>query len=46
MSLSFAVLLYNGYEIYQQAPPVPEEVVTTEGEVLYTGQEIKDGQNV
>ena len=46
MSLSFAVLLYYGYEIYQQAPPVPEEVVTTEGQVLFTGQEIKDGQNV
>ena len=46
MSISFAVLLYYGYEIYQKAPPVPEEVVTTEGEVLFTGQEIKDGQNV
>ncbi len=40
MSNSFAVLLYYGYEIYQQAPPVPEDVVTTEGQVLFTGQEI------
>lgn len=43
---SFGVLGYFGYEIYQQAPPVPECVVTTDGKVLFTGQEIKDGQNV
>lgn len=44
--ISFAVLGYYGYEIYQQAPPVPEKVVTTDGTVLFTGQDIKDGQNV
>lgn len=44
--LSFAVLGYYGREIYRQAPPVPERVVTTEGNVVFTGQEIKDGQNV
>ncbi len=43
---SFGVLGYFGYEIYQQAPPVPESVVTTDGKVLFTGQEIKDGQNI
>jgi nitric oxide reductase subunit B len=43
---SFAVLGYYGGEIYRQAPPVPERVVTTEGDVVFTGQEIKDGQNV
>ena len=43
---SFAVLGYFGVEIYQQAPPVPERVVTTDGRVLFTGQEIRDGQNV
>lgn len=46
MSISFAVLIYYGYEIYQQAPPLPEKVVTVEGEVLFTRQDIKDGQNV
>ncbi len=46
MSFSFAVLLYYGYEIYQQAPPIPEKVVTTGGEFLFSGQDIKDGQNV
>ncbi|HVA49873.1 MAG TPA: nitric-oxide reductase large subunit [Pirellulales bacterium] len=46
MAGSFAVLGYFGGEIYRQAPPVPARVVTTEGNVLFTGQEIKDGQNV
>ena len=44
--VSFAVLGYYGGEIYRQAPPVPDEVVTTSGDALFTGQDIKDGQNV
>jgi nitric oxide reductase subunit B len=44
--LSFAVLGYYGGEIYRQAPPIPERVVTTDRVVLFTGQDIKDGQNV
>jgi len=43
---SFSVLLYFGYEIYRQAPPIPNEVVITDGTVLFTGQDISDGQNV
>jgi nitric oxide reductase subunit B len=46
MTISFAVLLYYGREIYRQAPPVPDKVITTEGVTLFTGQDIKDGQNV
>lgn len=46
MVLSFSVLLFYGYEIYRQAPPIPERVVTEDGVVLFTGQDIKDGQNV
>src|SRR5215208_5351421 len=43
---SFAVLGYFGREIYRQAPPIPERVVTPDGVVLFTSQDIKDGQNV
>ena len=43
---SFTVLGYYGSEIYRDAPPVPDQVVTTDGRVLWTGAEIKDGQNV
>ncbi len=46
MVISFAVLLYYGREIYRQAPPIPEQVLTETGELLFTGQDIKDGQNV
>ena len=43
---SFLVLGYYGREIYRLAPPIPDEVVTDSGEVLFTGQDIRDGQNV
>lgn len=43
---SFAILGYYGREIYRQAPPIPSRIVTPDGQVLFSGQEIKDGQNV
>ena len=46
MIVSFSVLLYFGKEIYRQAPPVPVKVIKTDGTLLFTGQDIKDGQNV
>lgn len=46
VGLSFAVLLYYGFEIYQKAPPIPVKVVTTDNRELFSGQDIKDGQNV
>ncbi|HRQ87441.1 MAG TPA: nitric-oxide reductase large subunit [Bacteroidia bacterium] len=45
--VSFAVLLYFGGEIYRQAPPIAKQVVVEgTGEVLFTEQQVKDGQNV
>jgi nitric oxide reductase subunit B len=46
MAISFAVLLYFGKEIYRQAPPVPVRVIKSDGTLLFTGQDIKDGQNI
>lgn len=46
ITVSLLVLGYYGLEIYRTAPPVPKRVVTTDGTVLFTGQDIKDGQNV
>ncbi|HMO24122.1 MAG TPA: nitric-oxide reductase large subunit, partial [Candidatus Melainabacteria bacterium] len=46
IGLSFAVLGYYGYEIYIQAPPIPQKVITEDGAVLFTGDDIRDGQNV
>jgi nitric oxide reductase subunit B len=43
---SFAVLGWVGTEIFRQAPPIPREVVTTDGQVLIAPEEISNGQNV
>ena len=43
---SFAVLLWVCSEIHRQAPPMPEQVVTTDGTVLYTRQDIETGRQV
>ncbi len=44
--LSFAVLLWVGSEIFREAPPIPAQVVTSDGTVLIDEGEILDGQNV
>ncbi len=46
MVISFSVLGYYGTEIYHKAPPIPEKIITENGNVVFTDQEIKDGQNV
>ena len=46
MLTMFSVLLFLGAEIYQQAPPIPQQVVAESGEVLYTKDDIQTGQNV
>jgi nitric oxide reductase subunit B len=42
----FAVLGLFGHEIYRQKPPIPEKIIDESGVVLFTSQQIKDGQNV
>ena len=42
--LSFGALGYLGWQIYLSAPPIPKQVVTAEGEVLFTGEQIQLGQ--
>lgn len=44
--LSFAVLGWVGMKIYQEAPPKPNTVVTTEGEIVFEEGLIDKGQNV
>ncbi|HEY8920956.1 MAG TPA: nitric-oxide reductase large subunit [Chitinophaga sp.] len=43
---SFAVLIFFGTDIYRKLPPIPGKVVDETGNILFTGQDIKDGQNV
>ncbi|MDE2028822.1 MAG: cbb3-type cytochrome c oxidase subunit I, partial [Candidatus Omnitrophica bacterium] len=44
--VSFGLLGWQGVEIYQNKPPIPQEVVTTGGKVLMTKDDIQNGQNV
>ena len=46
MVLSFLVLGWIGTRIYQEMPPLPAKVVSTEGTVLIDEGEIQAGQNV
>ncbi|MCY3005062.1 MAG: nitric-oxide reductase large subunit [Planctomycetota bacterium] len=46
MILSFLVLGWIGTRIYQEMPPLPAKVVTTEGTVVVDEGEIPAGQNV
>jgi nitric oxide reductase subunit B len=41
---SFSVLLWVGNEIYLKAPPIPKQVISTKGEVLFTGDQTMLGQ--
>ena len=42
--ISFAVLGGVGIKVLKSAPPIPSQVVTTEGQVLFDGRTIHDGQ--
>jgi nitric oxide reductase subunit B len=44
--VSFGVLLWMGGEIFRQAPPMPEAVVTEAGETVYTRGDIEMGRQV
>ncbi len=46
IAASFAVLGFFGHRIYQNAPPIPARVVDTSGRVIFTGDDIRNGQNV
>ena len=43
--VSFSILGWTGVRIYQQAPPVPERVVTSDGQVLIGPGEIHRGHS-
>jgi nitric oxide reductase subunit B len=43
---SFGVLLWMGGDLYRQAPPLPERVVTDAGDVVYTRADFERGRQV
>ncbi|MBS1999429.1 MAG: nitric-oxide reductase large subunit, partial [Cyanobacteria bacterium SZAS LIN-2] len=42
----FSTLIFMGHETSNQAPPIPDQVVTADGKVLFTGKDIISGQGV
>jgi nitric oxide reductase subunit B len=42
--LSFGALGYLGWQIYLTAPPIPTAVVSTDGDVVFTGHQVQRGQ--
>src|SRR5262245_51967697 len=44
--VAFLVLGFFGREVYRQAPPIPERVVTSDGTLLMTKDDILTGQEV
>src|SRR5438093_5739515 len=46
LTISFAVLGGVGIKVLKSAPPIPSQVVTSDGRVLFSGDAIQDGQNV
>jgi nitric oxide reductase subunit B len=46
VAVSFGILGWIGTRIYQEMPPIPDRVVTTEGKEVVASGEIGRGQNV
>jgi len=42
--LTFGVLIFGGYLINREKPPIPSKVITQKGEILFTGEDIMAGQ--
>ncbi|MGE8360374.1 nitric-oxide reductase large subunit [Pseudomonas sp.] len=44
LGVTFCVLGWFGREVYRQAPPIPDQVVSVSGQVLFDAEGILDGQ--
>lgn len=44
VGVTFTLLGYFGAEVYRAAPPIPDQVVSANGEILMTEESILDGQ--
>ena len=42
---AFILLGFLGKEVYNERPPIPEQFVSEDGSVVYTKQNIMDGQS-
>ncbi len=46
MILGFSVLIWITIRAYREAPPIPKQVVTADGQTIFTGDDIRAGQQV
>ncbi|HLE12029.1 MAG: nitric oxide reductase large subunit [Bdellovibrionales bacterium RIFOXYD12_FULL_39_22] len=44
--VAFSILGWGGIDVYREAPPIPARVVSSSGELLFTGEDITVGQLV
>jgi nitric oxide reductase subunit B len=44
--VSFSVLLWSGTQIYEKSPPMPDNVVASDGSLIYSRAEIEKGRQV
>jgi len=44
--LGFSILIFLSVKSYRDAPPIPERVVNRAGETIFTGEDIRAGQQV
>lgn len=45
VAVTFGILAYYGNEIYRKAPPIPANVISEDGSLSITGEQILDGQS-
>jgi nitric oxide reductase subunit B len=46
MIVGFSVLIWLSVRTYENAPPIPENVVGESGEVIFTGDDVTSGQQI
>lgn len=45
LALTFGVLIFGGYLINKEKPPIPVKIIAPAGDTVATGEDIIDGQN-
>ena len=46
LAITFGVLIFGGYLIHRDKPPIPGTVVSDTGATLFTGADVKNGQKL
>ena len=44
LAITFGILGYFGKEVYRVAPPIPDQVVSAQGDLIMTNETILNGQ--